>query len=134
MAISNSTTFKNAIAQAFETAIGASGRITFYSGTIPATADTALSGNTVIAQAIVPSADFMANPSSGVAALSATLTDASADNTGTMTFFRWETSAGACIQQGSVTATGGGGDITFASTSVTAGQTLNLTAYNVTAS
>jgi hypothetical protein len=134
MPISNSTAFRNTLAQAFETAVGAGGRITYYSGTVPTNADAALSGNTVIAQAFVPSADFMGNPVGGVAALSATLTDLAADNSGTMTFFRWETSAGAAVQQGTVTVTGGGGDITFASVAITAGQTINLTSFNETGS
>ena len=133
MPISNSNIFKTSLAQTFETAVGSGGRLTFYSGTIPATADTALSGNTALAQLSVASANFMADPTNGVSGLISTLT-VTAAATGTMSFYRWETTAGACIQQGSVTATGGGGDITFSSVSVTAGQTVNLTSYTQTAS
>ena len=35
--------------------------------------------------------------------------------------------------QGTITATGGGGDMTVDNTSVTAGQTVNITAFTITA-
>jgi len=139
MAISNALVLRQAVANAFETTVGSGGLFSIYAGTVPANADTALAigtTHTLLAQATVPSAAFMtdAASSSPTASLTSTLSDTSANATGTMSFYRWETSAGACVQQGTITVTGGGGDITFSSLSVTAGQTVNLTAYTQTGS
>ena len=39
---------------------------------------------------------------------------------------------GSDIEEGTVTATGGGGDLTLDNTSITAGQTVTITAWNRT--
>ena len=47
--------------------------------------------------------------------------------TGTASWCRVKDSTGAVVMDGTVTATGGGGDITLASTSIASGQTVDLT-------
>ena len=58
---------------------------------------------------------------------SAIASDASADNTGTATWFRIVDSTGAFVLDGTITVTGGGGDITMTSTSIQAGVTVDAT-------
>ena len=59
--------------------------------------------------------------------------DASADATGTAAHFRLYDSAGTtCHLQGTVTATGGGGDMTVDSVSFTAGQQFTVTSFTLT--
>lgn len=96
------TTGSNAARDAAINAITAtlnSGSVRIYSGTAPANADTALSGNTLLAQATLNATAFGA-ASSGVATANAITADSSADATGTPTFFRLLTSGGTVVYQG----------------------------------
>jgi hypothetical protein len=77
--------------------------------------------------------DWMAAASSGSKALSGTWQDASANNAGTAGHFRiYESTATTCHIQGSVTATGGGGDLTLDNTSIAAGQSITITSFTLT--
>ena len=65
--------------------------------------------------------------------MSGTWQDASADATGTAAHFRLYASDGTtCHMQGTVTATGGGGDMTVDSTSFTAAQQFTVTSLTLT--
>ncbi len=76
----------------------------------------------------------MADASGGSKAKSGTWTDSSADATGTAGHFRIYDSGGTtCHIQGTVTATGGGGDMTVDSTSFTAGQSFTVNTFTLTA-
>lgn len=102
------TTGANAARDAAINAITAtlnSGSVRIYSGTAPADADTALSGNTLLAQATLNATAFGA-ASSGVATAGAITADSSADATGTPTFFRLLTSGGTVVYQGTAGASG----------------------------
>lgn len=132
MAIQYSTPVRNARLDVIEATVGTSAQLIFYSGTKPTNPGTALSGNTVLATMLLPS-DWMAAASGGTKALLGTWQDASADATGTLSFFRIFDSAGTtCHVQGTVTATGGGGDITVSSTSITSGQPFSITSFTLT--
>src|SRR3954468_10971123 len=90
MTISYAALLKNAKLDAIETHISTAPELRIYSGTAPATADTALSGNTLLASGTLPS-DWLANASGGAKAKSGTwtLTGQSGASTGTAgTFFR----------------------------------------------
>lgn len=127
-----STTVRNAELDAIETAISTSAVLKIRSGTQPATCATADSG-TVLVTMTLPS-DWMAAASGGAKAKSGTWEDTSADATGTAAHFRIYASDGTtCHIQGSVTATGGGGDMTLDSTSITVGQTVTITNFSLTA-
>lgn len=108
----------------------AAGRLRIYSGTQPATSDTAASG-TLLAELTLSDPAFGA-PSNGVCTAAAITGDTSADATGTAGWFRVVDSTGAACWDGSVTATGGGGDLTLSSTSIIQGGTVNVTALNYT--
>jgi hypothetical protein len=132
MAFQLSVAVRNAMLDAIETATGTSAILRIRTGAPPATCATADSG-TVVATVNLP-VDWMANASAGTKALSGTWQDASADATGTAAHFRIYDSAGTtCHQQGTVTLTAGGGDMTVDNTSFVAGQVFNVTAYNLTA-
>jgi hypothetical protein len=64
-----------------------SGKLRIYSGTRPTNADTALSGNTLLAELTLSSTAFPA-PSAGALTANAIANDASADATGTASFVR----------------------------------------------
>jgi hypothetical protein len=132
MALQYSATVRNAQLDAFETAIGASAVLKIRSGSAPADCATADSG-TVLATLSLPS-DWMAAASAGSKAKSGTWEDATADATGTAAHFRVYASDGTtCHAQGTVTATGGGGDMTLDNTSIASGQKVTITTFTISA-
>ena len=117
---------------AIETDGGVSAVLKIRTGAAPATCATADSG-TVLVTANLPS-DWMAAASGGSKALSGTWQDASADATGTAAHFRiYKNDGTTCIMQGTVTATGGGGDMELNNTSINSTQTVTITSFTLTA-
>lgn len=132
MTVQLSTSVRNAELDAIETAIGTSAVLKIRTGAQPATCATADSG-TVLATCSLPS-DWMAPASGGSKALSGTWQDASADNSGTAAHWRLYASDGVtCHAQGTITLTGGGGDMTVDAVNFTAGQQFTVTAFTLTA-
>ena len=126
-----SVAVRNARADAIESTIGTSPILKIRSGAAPATCATADSG-TVLATLNLP-ADWAAAASGGQKTLLGTWQDASADATGTAGHFRVYDSGGTtCHIQGTVTASGGGGDMTVDSTSFTSGQQFTVLTFTVT--
>lgn len=74
-----------------------SGKLRIYSGTQPATADTALSGNTLLAELTFGATAF-GSGTAGVFSANAITADSSADNTGTPSFFRAFDSDGTTVE------------------------------------
>lgn len=131
MAIQLSATVRNARLDAIESTIGASAVLKIRSGAAPADVATADSG-TVLATLTLPS-DWMAAASGGTKAKSGTWQDASADATGTAAHFRIYASDGTTAHlQGTVTATGGGGDLTLDNVSIASGQSVTITSFTLT--
>lgn len=132
MALQYSVAVRNARLDAVESTIGTSAILRIRSGAQPATCATADAG-TVLATLNLPS-DWMAAAASGAKAQSGTWQDASADAAGTAAHFRIYASDGTtCGAQGSVTASGGGGDITLDNTSIASGQSVTITGFTLTA-
>ena len=132
MALQESTAVRNARLDAIETTMGVSAIMKIRTGTVPATCATADSG-TVLATLNLPS-DWMAAASSGAKAKAGTWEDTSADATGTAAHFRVYASDGTtCGMQGTVTVTGGGGDMTVDNTSFAAAQSFTVTSFTITA-
>lgn len=130
MAIQMSTDVRNARLDAIETTIGASAILKLRTGAAPADCATADSG-TVCATMTLP-ADWMAAASAGAKAKSGTWEDLSADAGGTIAHFRIYDSGGAtCKIQGTVTITGGGGDMTLNNNVVTATQQITITTFTL---
>lgn len=134
MALQFSTTVRNAILDQIETTISTSAVLKIYDLTAGAPADcaSAITG-TVLATLNLPS-DWMAAASSGSKAKSGTWQDASADASGTADFFRLFASDGTtCHMQGTVTATGGGGDMTVDNAVFAAAQSFTINTFTLTA-
>jgi hypothetical protein len=126
-----STSVRNARLDTIESTIGTSAILKIRSGAAPADCGTADSG-TVLATLSLPS-DWMAAAASGSKAKSGTWQDASADATGTAAHFRIYDSGGTtCHIQGTVTATGGGGDLTLDNTSIASGQSVTISSFTLT--
>lgn len=131
MALQLSDAVRNARVNVIETTIGASAVLKIRTGAPPADVATADSG-TVLATLSLPS-DWMAAASGGAAAKNGTWTDASADATGTAAHFRLYASDGTTAHiQGTVTATGGGGDMTVDNVSFASGQSFTITGFTLT--
>lgn len=131
MALQFSTAVRNARLDAIETTISTSAVLKIRSGSVPANVATADSG-TVLATLSLPS-DWMAAASSGSKAKSGTWEDTSADATGTAAHFRVYASDGTTAHiQGTVTVTGGGGDMTVDNTSFASGQAFSISAFSIT--
>jgi hypothetical protein len=131
MAIQFSVTVRNTRLDSVETAIGTSAILRIRSGTVPATCATADSG-TVLATINCPS-DWLSAASGGSKSINGTWQDLSADATGTAAHFRIYDSTGAtCHIQGTVTASGGGGDMEVTNTSFTAGQSFTVNTFTLT--
>jgi hypothetical protein len=130
MAFQFSVAARNAALDAIETAIGAAPTLEIRSGSVPANCAAAATG-TVLATITLPS-DWLAAASAGAKTLLGTWQDASADAAGTAAHFRVNQGA-TCHVQGTVTATGGGGDMTVDNTSFAVGQQVNITAFTITA-
>jgi len=132
MSLQYSVTLRNAQLDQVETTIGASAILYLRSGAPPADCAAADSG-TLISTISLP-ADWMAAAASGSKAKSGTWQDTSADAAGTLGHFRIKDSTGTtCHAQGTITATGGGGDMTVDNTSVAAGQTITVNSFTLSA-
>jgi hypothetical protein len=131
VAIQLSTAVRNARLDAIETTVGTAAVLKIRTGAAPADVATADSG-TVLSTVNLPS-DWLAAAASGAKAKAGTWQDTSADATGTAAHFRVYASDGTTAHmQGTVTATGGGGDMTVDSTSFTAGQQFTVTSFTLT--
>jgi len=130
MALQLSVAVRNARLDAIESTIGASAILKIRTGAAPADCAAADSG-TVLATLSLP-ADWMAAASSGSKAKSGTWSDASADAAGTAGHFRIYDSGGTvCGLQGTVTATGGGGDLTLDNVSIATSQPVTITGFTI---
>lgn len=131
MAVQLSVAVRNARLDAVETNIGTSAVLRIRSGAPPATCATVDSG-TLLAEMSLPS-DWMAAAASGSKAISGTWQDLSANAAGTAGHFRIYDSGGTvCGIQGTITATGGGGDMTLDNTSIASAQQVTITSFTLT--
>jgi hypothetical protein len=131
VALQFSTGVRNARLDQIESTIGTSAVLKIRTGAAPADVATADSG-TVLATLTLPS-DWMAAASGGTKAKSGTWQDTSADNTGTAAHFRIYASDGTTAHlQGTVTATGGGGDLTVDNVSFASGQSFTISSFTLT--
>jgi hypothetical protein len=131
MTIQHSEDVRNARLNAIETTIGPSPILRIRSGAKPANCAAARSG-TILATLNLPS-DWLANASAGSKSKSGTWEDLSADAAGTAGHYEIMDSSGtSCKEQGTVTATGGGGDMTLDNTVLAAGQEFRVTTYGLT--
>lgn len=130
MSVQLSVAVRNARLDAIESTTGTSAKLTLYTGAPPANCATAPSG-TLLDTVSLPS-DWMANASSGSKAMSGSWSGA-AGASGTAGYFRITDTAGTtCHMQGTVTATGGGGDMTIDNNVLASGQGFSVTTFTIT--
>lgn len=130
MAIQLSVAVRNARLDAIESTVGITAKLAFYTGAQPANCATAATG-TLLATLTLPS-DWMSAAASGSKSLLGTWTGTGAA-AGTAGYFRILDNPGTTAHmQGSVTATGGGGDLTLDNTSIAVSQTINITSFTLT--
>lgn len=140
MTIQLATTTRNARLDAIETEIGTSAKLVIYSGTMPANCAADTTGTRLAEYALA--SDWAAAAAAGAKALNnLPLTVAAVAGAPTNAgYFRIFTSAqtttpGAgtpCRMQGTITVTGGGGDLTLDNISIATGQTVNVTGFTLT--
>jgi hypothetical protein len=129
MAVQLSTTSRNARLDAIETTIGTNPIIDFRTGAQPADCATADSG-TELEQMTLPS-DWLSAASAGSKAKVGTWTG-TADAAGTAGHFRIKDSGDStCHIQGTITATGGGGDMELDNVVVAVGQTITVSTFTI---
>lgn len=130
MTIQLSVAARNAGLDSFETSAGATAKLQIRTGAQPANCAAAASG-TLLSELTLPS-DWMAAASGGTKALAGSWTGTGAA-AGTAAHFRIVDNAGTtCHMQGSVTATGGGGDMTLDNTSIAVAQAVQITGFTLT--
>jgi hypothetical protein len=132
MSLQFSTTYRNALLDALETTVGTSGIIKIRTGSAPANCAAADSG-TALAEFDLAS-DWAAAASSGQKQLNNLTLSTTGGAAGIAAHFRLYASNGStCHMQGTVTATGGGGDMTVDNTSIANGQAVQITGFTLTA-
>lgn len=128
MALQFSTTCRNDMLNQFDTVLGASGTLIICSGTIPANCGTA--GGTTLCT-ITLNATAFASASAGAVVMNGLTLSGTAGATGTASFFRLLDGSSVCHMQGTVGTSGT--DMIINNTSITNGQTVQVTGFTVTA-
>ena len=119
---------KNDMLQKIIDDIGASGLMRWYSGTQPTNPDTALSGNTKLAE--LPLSATAGTKSGGVMTFNAITTEASADATGTATWGTFCTSGGTRIVDFTIGTSGA--ELNLNSVAITAGSQASCSSAAIT--
>jgi hypothetical protein len=135
MAIQLSVAVRNARGNAIESTVGTSAKLQIWSGSAPASCAAAATGTKLAEFALA--SDWANAFASGAASpwligLPLSTTGLAANTAG---YYRFtDTAATTCHKQGTVTATGGGGDATIDNTSIAVGQAVNVTGWSITES
>lgn len=130
MALSYSTAIRNAQLDQITSAVGTTAKLRIYSGTRPANVAGSITG-TLLAE-LTCNATFAPAASGGVLTLNSITSDASADATGTATHFRlWNSAATTAMIDGDVGTSGS--DLNLNSVSLTAGGSVAVTSFTITA-
>lgn len=111
------------------TAAAAGGKLRVYTGSRPATTLTAIGAVTQLAELTMGSPAFGAAVG-GVLTANAVTSDTAADATGTAGWARlWDSAGTTALADFTVTATGGGGNITFPTLAFVATVTISMTSF-----
>jgi len=129
MALQFSDAVRNARLDVIESTIGTAPLLKIYTGSVPANCAAAATG-TLLDTMTLPS-DWMAGASGDSKSMSGTWTS-TASAAGTAGYFRIYDSTGTtCHIQGTITASGGGGDMIATSTTVGSGDTETVTSFTL---
>lgn len=131
MAIQLATSTRNARLDAIETDAGTSAKLMIYTGSMPANCAAATSGTKLTENDLA--SDWAAAASGGSKTLSSLPLSTTGLAAGSAGYFRlFKADGTTCIMQGTITATGGGGDMTLDNTSIASTQTVNITGFTLT--
>lgn len=131
MAIQLSVAVRNARLDVIETTIGTAPILELFTGAQPANCAAADTGTKLVSTAL-PS-DWLAAAASGAKAIANGPWALTGIAAGQAAHFRIKDSTGTtCHKQGSVTATGGGGDLTLDNVNIANGQAVNITGHTLT--
>lgn len=127
MTLQISTNLKNHLLDSIESFPSAAPVIKLWSGAAPANCEATDSG-TELASLTLPT-DFLTTASSGEVTEN-NWSDIEVSTAGTVGHFRIYDGSN-CFLQGTVTATGGGGDMTVSNTTLVVGQSLNVSTFTL---
>lgn len=132
MAIQFSVAVRNAMLDVIESTMGTSAKVQIWSGSPPASCASAATGTKLAEWSLA--SDWASAASNGSKSLSGVPLSTTGLANGTAGYYRFVDSAGTtCHEQGTITLTGGGGDMTIDNTSIASGQTVQITGFTKTA-
>lgn len=132
MTVQWSEAVRNAVVSGWESAIGTAPRVEFRTGA-KATLTTDAAAGTLLALFTLAS-DWASNPTAGTVTLTGLPVIVDASDEGIIGHYRITNAAGTvCHEQGTVTSTGEGGDLTVDNVNVVAGQSVMITSWSKTA-
>ena len=135
MSIQYGTTLRNNQLDQIEATVGTSAKLRLYSGTIPANCAAAITG-TLLCEITLP-ADWMNAASGGTKTLLGTWAGTgaagAAGGTTATHFGIWDSGASTRHVQGTVTITGGGGDLTVDNPNIAQNQSVTISSFTITA-
>lgn len=132
MTVLLATDIRNAMCDAVTSAIGNAATVEIRTGSPPATIATADSGT--LLGTLTMGTPAAAGASGGVLTMGTITGDSSADATGTAGHYRVKTSGGTVKMQGTISASGGGGDMIINTTSIVTGGPIEISSWTMTAS
>ena len=131
MTVQLSVALRNARLDVIEATIGASAVVKLRSGSAPANCAAGDSGAVLAIFAL--GSDWASPAAAGSKSFSNTpIQDTAADASGAVGHFRLYDADGVCHMQGTVTATGGGGDMEIDNTTITSGGLVQITSWVLT--
>jgi hypothetical protein len=132
MALQLSTTLRNNEVGQISSTVGTAPKLYLYSGAVPANC-AASDPSGLLATLTLPST-WLNAASGGAVTIAGGPWTGTGSAAGTAASFRIKDSTGTtCHLQGTVTATGAGGDMTLDNTSIASSQNINITGFTVTA-
>lgn len=132
MTVQWSAAVRNAIMAGWEAGVGASAKVELRTGAQPANTAAAATGTLLATFSLA--ADWASAPDNGTVTLTGLPVVVEALEAGTVGHYRITDTAGTtCHEQGSVTATAGGGDMTMDNPVLAQGQSAQLTSWSKTA-
>lgn len=135
MSVQMSTALRNALLDQIATTIGASPHIEMWTGSVPANCAAASSG-TKLAKFDLAStfSDAASGGTKNICKTASLPVQTTALASGVAGYYRiFANDDTTCLEQGTVTATGGGGDITIDNTTIVSGQIVQITGFVKTA-
>ena len=127
----NSSTKNAAVAAAVGYIDGAGqGKIMLFSGVQPSSGDVPADFSTLLCQILLPTTSFQ-TPVSGVATANGTPLNGAISASGTAAWFRVFRGNGSPVCDGSITVTGGGGDMTMDTISLIQGGVVSIQSFTI---